>query len=104
MVLLATALAILGVIPLLGLPGAFILTLALPVFGLSEGALHPDSAWPIAIGISLLWPVGLPLGYGVGFSLLGRQSGARKTAAMAGVVVAWCLLLALLFYAWAEKR
>ena len=103
-VLLAAALAALGVIPLLGLPGAFILTVSLPVFGLSEGDLHPDAGWPIAIGISLLWPVGLILGYWVGFGLLKRQSGGRKGAAMAGVVVAWCLLLSLLFYAGAEKR
>src|SRR5262249_28587278 len=102
--LLAAALAGLGVVPLLGLPGAFILTVSLPVFGLSDGDLHPDSAWPIAILISLLWPVGLLLGYGVATGLLGRQSGGWQRAAMAGVVAAWCLLLALLCYAGAEKR
>jgi hypothetical protein len=102
--LLATALAALGVVPLLGLPGAFLLTVSLPVFGLSEHDLHPDSGWPIAIVISLLWPVGLLLGYWVGSGLLKRQSGGWQRAAMAGVVVAWCLLLSLLCYAGAEKR
>ena len=104
MVLLATALAVLGVIPLLGLPGAFIVTVSLPVFGLSEADLHPDASWPIAIMLSLLWPVGLILGYGLGFCLLKEQSEGRKMAALAGVLVAWCLLLALLFYVGAEKR
>jgi hypothetical protein len=101
-VLLAAALAVLGVIPLLGLPGAFIATVSLPVFGLSEGDLHPDASWPIALYISLLWPVGLILGYWVGFGLLKKQSEGRT--AMAGVAIAWCLLLSLLFYAGAEKR
>src|SRR5262245_35527910 len=103
-VLLAAALAVLGVIPLLGLPGALIVTVSLPVFGLSEGDLHPDASWPVAMLISLLWPGGLVLGCGVGFGLMKGQSGARKGAAMAGVVAAWCLLLALPFYLWAEKR
>ena len=101
---LATALDVLGVIPLLGLPGVVIVTVSLPVFGLSEGDLHPDASWSIACLISLLWPVGLILGSWVGFGLLKRQSQGRKGAAMAGVVVAWCLLLSLLIYAWAEKR
>ena len=103
-VLLATALAVLGVVPLLGLPGAFISMISLPVFGLSEGNLHSDAAWPIAIYISLLWPAGLILGYWVGFGLLQKQSKVRQKAAMAGVAMAWCLLLSLLFYAVAEKR
>jgi hypothetical protein len=102
--LLAAALAVLGVVPLLGLPGALIVTVALPVCGLSEQDLHPDAGWPTAILVSLLWPAGLILGYGVGFGLLARQSGGRKVAAMVGVVVAWCLLLAVLCYAGAAKR
>lgn len=104
LVLLAVVLAVLGVIPLLGLPGAFIVMVSLPVFGLSEANLHADAAWPIAIFISVLWPAGLILGYWVGFGLLKKQSEGRKKAAMAGVAMAWCLLLSLLFYAGAEKR
>ena len=103
-VLFATGLAVLGMVLLLILPGAFILGVSLPVFGLSEWDLHADAAWPIGIALSLLWPVGLVLGYWVGFGLLKGQSGGRKAAAMAGVAVAWCLLLSLLFYAGAEKR
>jgi len=102
--LLATVLAVVGVIPLLGLPGAFIMMVSLPVFGLSEANLHADAAWPIAIYISLLWPVGLILGYWVGFGLLKTQSDGGKKAAMAGVAIIWCLPLSLLFYAGAEKR
>jgi hypothetical protein len=98
------ALAVLGVIPLLGLPGALIMTVSLPVFGLAEADLHADAAWPMACFISLLWPIGLILGYWVGFGLLKKQSQGRKKAAMAGVALAWCLLLSLPFYAGAEKR
>ena len=104
MALLAAALAALGVVPLLGLPGGLIVTASLPVFGLSERDLHPDSGWPAAVLVSLLWPAGLVLGYGAGFGLLAGQPRWRQAAAMAGVAVAWCLLLSLLCYARAEKR
>lgn len=50
-----------GGLGLLGLPGALWLTLARPVAALFATARMPgDSAWPMAIVHSLLWPLFLP--------------------------------------------
>ena len=48
--------------------------------------------------------LGLELRRGELFGLLAGQPRWRQAAAMAGVAVAWCLLLSLLCYARAEKR
>lgn len=55
---------VVGSLALLGLPGAMWLTLTGPLAALFNPArAAPDSAWPMAIWHSMLWPVFLPLAY-----------------------------------------
>ena len=55
----------LGVVPLMGLPGALVCGLAEPaarrILGLPPDVLlKGDRAWPAALYMTLLWPPGLP--------------------------------------------
>lgn len=61
--LLAVGLSV-GGLGLLGLPGALWLTLANPLAALLTATRAPgDSAWPMALMHSLLWPLFLPPAY-----------------------------------------
>ena len=107
-VLAALAVALLGLCPGLGLPGAVLYEFTNRlVFGGDPWAGHPpDGAWPLAIYLSLLWPLAIPPGY-----LLARRAHSRWAARLstlaarlfgwgAGTVVllGWGTLLALSAY------
>lgn len=57
----AGAFALLGSFLLMGLPGALLAALY-DLLGLAKGVTQGDKLWPAAIMISLLWPLGIPLG------------------------------------------
>src|SRR5262245_50238778 len=70
-ILAAVASAGLGILTL-GLPGAIIFAACGPLLRVIFGSdalerLPPDSMWPIAILIALLWPISMIIGYLVGF-------------------------------------
>ena len=59
---------------LLGLPGAVVYAASKPVIRLVYGSVMTDTelgdrAWPLAIYVSLLWPLGIVVGYFVAFRL-----------------------------------
>ena len=96
---LAPLLMLAGV-ALLGLPGAFIFELTMAVvgslFGFSSADLPADAAWPLALYLSLLWPLGLPLAA----LLAGRGRGALWRYAL--VLLSWCTAASLGLFALAR--
>lgn len=97
--ILAPALAGLGLLTL-GIPGAILFEGIIGVLELVSGQplrarVPPDSAWPIAIYLSLLWPFSLP----VAAHLAAAQPTRRKRALIYGTtVVLLCTALTLFFY------
>jgi len=67
-ILIAAGIAILGCIPFMGLPGALATTVAKPTTNLIYGTLAweawssklGDRAWPLAILVTLIWPIVIP--------------------------------------------
>ncbi|HEX2188859.1 MAG TPA: hypothetical protein VHG51_08180 [Longimicrobiaceae bacterium] len=62
----AAAVAVLGVVPLMGIPGAVVYELSAPWVRLLMGAGYEDlgdGAWPAALLITIAWPSSLVLAY-----------------------------------------
>ncbi|MFN7116504.1 MAG: hypothetical protein ACK4TA_06860 [Saprospiraceae bacterium] len=59
--LVAPAIALLSIVPLMGLPGGILMS-AGQLFGLNPALFAGDKAWPAAIFASLIFPLALPLG------------------------------------------
>lgn len=97
--LLAPVLAGLGLLTL-GIPGAVLFEGVMGVLELVSGnalraRVPPDSMWPIAIYLSLLWPLSLPLAA----HLAAPQRTRRKQVLVYSVTVAFvCTALTVLFY------
>src|SRR5262245_31939832 len=96
LLLSAGVLEVLGFV-LLGLPGAAFLETLEPImqrFG--RGPITGDAAWPAAIMMSMIWPVGLAPAYLAARSVpLGNRQ--RGLVALA-VLLAMCALIAFLVY------
>ncbi|MBX9666522.1 MAG: hypothetical protein K2X93_02840 [Candidatus Obscuribacterales bacterium] len=63
---IALSVAILGFIPLMGLPGAVVLTLgefSAGLLGFHLLCLKGDRAWPAAILATWTWPIFIPIAY-----------------------------------------
>lgn len=100
-VLIAAAVAVLGCIPLMGLPGALWGYAAAPLFNLVRGAyayqammdrLGP-STWGLAIMTTLTWPIALIPGYLVG-KAKGPLAFAAVTIVLAVIITTVVSLLA----------
>lgn len=91
---IAIAVAVLGLV-LLGIPGALIFTLFLPVVSLllSNTVVQADAAWPIAILITLLWPVSFPLGYLAAWGLFAKRKRRFKWLILVAITLLWGLIL-----------
>jgi hypothetical protein len=91
---------------LLGLPGAVIFEGSYPIIRLvfrEEPRIAPDSAWPIAIYITVLWPAAfLPLAWLASRLFPGERGGAR-VAFVVGLLAVWGVALSLVFYAMARQ-
>lgn len=105
---LITGLMILGGLALLGLPGAVLFTLSRPVLALVYGRgfmdrLQGDAAWPLAVGLTLLWPLGLwPLYALLGWLWPGLE-GWGIIGAYAGALYLWGALLSVVLYHLSRK-
>jgi len=93
LVLASLASVVIGIYVLLGLPGAIILEASLWLFGLS-GEMLRDNAWPAALIMTVLWPIGLILGY----ALSRPYAGSGRVAVTLGILTAWCLGLSLVLF------
>lgn len=94
---------VVGGVVTLGLPGAVLFTLNAPVLWLLFGAdaldkLPPDSYWPIALVMTLLWPASIVAGYLVAFWLLRGASRVGRWGSFAAVLVVWSDILATACY------
>jgi hypothetical protein len=101
---IAIAAAALG-LALLGIPGALIFTLLLPIVSLflSNTSIHADAAWPIAILITLLWPVSFPLGYLAAWGLFANRKRSFKWLVLVAITLLWALALTF-YYAWTAPK
>lgn len=105
----AIALAVFGFIPGMGLPGAIVFAAFSLVAELVYGRgiinrISDDAIWPIAIFMTWLWPISLPVGWLVGWGVMGRFPQTTKTLAMLAVMVLWGLGLTLYFVWVAPKK
>ena len=91
---------------LLGLPGAVIFETTTRIIGAILGRelrIAPDSAWPVAIFMTILWPAAfLPLAWLAG-RLFPGERGGRRIAFVVAMLVAWGVALSLVFYAMARQ-
>ena len=77
--LISIAIAVLGFIPFMGLPGAFLLPLSKPVIYALHGPMAyeastqslGDKTWPLMLMLSVLWPISIPIAYLLCQKLLG---------------------------------
>ena len=99
--LFSGASVVLGLV-LLGLPGALIYEVAVHlVLGHGADDLKPDAAWPLAIAMSLFWPLGVPFGWllaRLAARFRGGAAFAARTLVLLGVECAWVLAVALLLH------
>jgi hypothetical protein len=93
-VLSAAACVTLGIMPLMGLPGALIVELSRPIVSLMLGGdayarLPADAGWPIAILVTLLWPISIIFGYLLAYRFLRVPSRVGRYVVLAAVLYAW---------------
>jgi hypothetical protein len=88
----------LGLIPLMGIPGALVFGLFWPVATLFLGnaAIDSDAMWPIAIFMTLLWPISFPLGYLASWGFFAARKRLFKWLVLVSITLLWGL--ALTFY------
>lgn len=98
--IVAAAISILGVVPLVGIPGAVVYEFSAPWVRWALGRGYADlgdGAWPAAIVITLTWPSSLVLGYAAAFGALRRVPGPVRWLVM--VMVPYATGVALSFWA-----
>ncbi len=99
----AVATAGLGLV-LLGIPGALVFTLFLPLASLFFNTnIHADAGWSIAILITLLWPLSFPLGYLAAWGLFQKRKRLFKWFILIAVILSWGLVLTL-YCVWAAPK
>ena len=101
--LVVMAIAVVGGILTLGLPGAVLFGLGTPIlwptFGMNAlDRLPADSLWPIAIVMAICWPVSIVAGYLIAFRLLRGAARAAQLGSFVGVLAGWNALLTLVCY------
>ena len=101
--LVVMAIAVVGGILTLGLPGAVLFTLGTPVLWLIFGAqavdqLPADSLWPIAIVMAIAWPISIVIGYLVASRLLRSTTRLARLGSFVGVLIGWNAVLTTICY------
>ena len=79
----AAAVSFLGVMPLMGIPGAVVYELSVPWVRLALGEGYADlgdGAWPMAILMTMAWPWSLLLGYVAAYGPLRDRPWTRRLA------------------------
>jgi hypothetical protein len=93
-VLFAAGCVTLGIMPLMGLPGAVIVELSRPIISLVLGSdayarLPADAEWPIAILVTLVWPISIIFGYLLAYRFLRVPSRIGRYVVLAVVLCTW---------------
>lgn len=87
-----------GGMALLGIPGALVYALSVPVVQLVQGARFADlgeGAWPVAILMTLVWPAALVIAYAVANGPLRRRGRAVRWTAFVLIPYACAVALSL---------
>jgi hypothetical protein len=105
--LIAGASVLLGILTL-GIPGALLFELSSPLLRLIFGAdainrLPPDSMWPIAIYMTLFWPISIVIGYALVAWLFRELPRLGQIGVIALTVFGWSAALSVSFYMMARK-
>ena len=100
MIVTAVVAAVLAVggMALLGIPGALVYGISLPVVQLLMGARYAglgDGAWPAAILVTLVWPASLVVAYAVANGPLRRRGRGARWLALLGIPYLFAVLLTL---------
>ncbi len=98
--LIALALAVLGNMLLLGLPGALLLELTVPFTSVALQARYAAlgaGVWPAAIYYTLLWPIGLLVADLITRALAHRRRAWLQVALYLLVLLGWSYGLTLFF-------
>jgi hypothetical protein len=84
-----------GLIPLMGIPGALVYSSLYPVVSslLGNTAIDGDAMWPIAIFMTLLWPISFPLGYSAAWGLFPGRKRSFKWFVLIGITLVWGFVL-----------
>lgn len=93
----------------MGIPGALVWGIfALPadlVLGLGTvERIKSDAMWPLAILMTLLWPIGIPVGYLLVWRQFPQATFRVRTALLVGVMALWGFALSVYFAATAPKN
>jgi hypothetical protein len=85
----------LGLIPLMGIPGALVFGLfwSVATLFLGNAAIDSDAMWPIAIFMTLLWPISFPLGYLAAWGFFAGRKRRFKWLVLVGITLLWGLVL-----------
>lgn len=99
-VIVAVAVMTLGVVPLMGIPGAVVIELSNLVIDPLQGLLHlkplvGDRAWPAAILMTVAWPPCLILARWIAFKKSAKLPRLGKWILGIAICAAWGLLLTL---------
>jgi hypothetical protein len=88
----------LGLIPLMGIPGALVYSLLYPIVSLFLGntTIDGDAMWPIAIIMTLIWPISFPVGYLAAWGIFAHRKRRFKWFMLIAITLLWGL--ALTFY------
>lgn len=106
--LLITLGAMVGGVILVGLPGAAVFALSTPFVALAYGAdfwtrLHGDKAWPMAILITLVFPLALGPAHWAVYTHLDHLTRWGKIGAYAAALYLWGVIVALVCYKIADR-
>ncbi len=84
-----------GLIPLMGIPGALVYGLLYPIVSLFLGnaTIDGDAMWPIAIIMTLVWPISFPLGYLAAWGLFPRRKRSFKWLILIAITLLWGFVL-----------
>lgn len=109
MAVIACALAIVAGIVLLGLPAAVVYAASKPVIRLVYGSVMSDTelgdrAWPLAIFVSLLWPLGIVAGYLIAFRLGASLPKIGQVLIQLTTIYFWSAAVSLAIYALARSN
>lgn len=90
-----------GMVPLMGIPGAFVLLISLPgililnlITGIDafEVATETNVMWPLAIYLTILWPLSLVPSYLISYNWLANWLGIRPQWVCLALILLWCNL------------
>lgn len=104
---LITAGTMIGGILLVGLPGAVVFALSWPfqlmLFGRDFWSrLHSDKAWPLALQVTLLWPLALWPAHWAVYTHLAHLTRWGKIGAYVGLLYLWGVIVSLVCYKLAD--